>query len=344
MEMKAYIIRRLLLLFIVLLGVSVLVFAILSLFSPAQRASIFITDVKQLRDIQEIIKKHGLDAPIHVQYYNWMKALVRGDLGWSKTAQKPVLEALFYFLPNTAELALFSAPLIILIGIWLGSASAVHQDKVVDHATRTLAIVGWSLPTFWFGLMLLMIFYGYFRGLLPPEALGIKASLYVKSAEFSRYTRINTIDALLNGQVWILLDALRHLILPIITLTVVSCALVMRIMRSSMLEALGKGYVTTARAKGADEATVVKRHARRNALIPVITVSGWLIAGLVNGVVITETIFNRKGLGWWWARAAIQLDIPAVLCAVLFNGVLFVVTNLVVDLLYVYIDPRVRLK
>ncbi|MBA7490372.1 Dipeptide transport system permease protein DppB [subsurface metagenome] len=341
MEMKAYIIRRLLLLFIVLFGVSVLVFAILSLFSPAQRASVFITNVKQLRDIQEIIKKHGLDAPIHVQYYNWMKALLRGDLGWSKTAQKPVLEALFYFLPNTAELALFSAPLIILIGIWLGSASAVHQDKVVDHTTRTLAIIGWSLPTFWFGLMLLMIFYGYFRGLLPPEALGIKASLYVKSAEFSRYTRINTIDALLNGQVWILLDALRHLILPIITLTVVSCALVMRIMRSSMLEALGGGYITTARAKGADETTVVKKHARRNALIPV---SGWLIAGLVNGIVITETIFNRKGLGWWWARAAIQLDIPAVLCAVLFNGVLFVVTNLVVDLLYVYIDPRVRLR
>ncbi|GAH21478.1 unnamed protein product, partial [marine sediment metagenome] len=108
-----------------------------------------------------------------------------------------------------------------------------------------------------------------------------------------------------------------------------------------MLEALGGGYITTARAKGADEATVVKKHARRNALIPVITVSGWLIAGLVNGVVITETIFNRKGLGWWWARAAIQLDIPAVLCAVLFNGILFVVTNLVVDLLYVYIDPRV---
>jgi len=115
-------------------------------------------------------------------------------------------------------------------------------------------------------------------------------------------------------------------------------------MRSSMLEALGRGYITTARAKGASEATVVKRHARRNALIPVVTVSGWLIAGLAGGVVITETIFSRKGLGWWWARAAVQLDIPAILCAVLFNAILFVVTNLVVDLLYAYIDPRVTLK
>ncbi len=330
--------------FIVLFGVSILIFAVFSLFSPEQRASVFVTDVRQLKDIQEIIKKHGLDAPIYVQYYYWMRALFHGDLGWSKTAQKPVVEALFYFLPNTVELALFSAPLIVLIGIWLGSASAVHQDKFIDHTTRTLAIVGWSLPTFWFGLMLLMIFYGYFRGLLPPEALGMKANLYVQSTEFTRYTKINTIDAILNGKLWIFLDALRHLILPVITLTVVQCALVMRIMRSSMLEALGRGYITTARAKGADEATVVKKHARRNALIPVVTVSGWLIAGLVSGVVITETIFSRKGLGWWWARAAIQLDTPAVLCAILFNSVLFVVTNLVVDLLYAYINPRVRLQ
>lgn len=342
--MKAYIIRRLLLLFIVLFGVSVLVFAILSLFSPEQRASVFITDVKQLEDIQEVIEEHGLDAPIYVQYYNWMKSLLQGDLGWSRTAQKPVLDAFFYFLPNTVELALFSAPLIIILGIWLGSISAVHQDKLIDHTTRTLAIVGWSLPTFWFGLMLLMVFYGYFRGFLPPETLNMKANLYVKSAEFTRYTKINTIDALLNGKLWIFLDALRHLILPVITLTVVQCALVMRIMRSSMLETLGRGYITTARAKGANEVTVIKKHARRNALIPVITISGWLIAGLVSGVVITETIFERKGLGWWWARAAIQLDIPAVLCAVLFNGILFVVTNLAVDLLYAYIDPRVRLK
>jgi peptide/nickel transport system permease protein len=128
------------------------------------------------------------------------------------------------------------------------------------------------------------------------------------------------------------------------TLTTIQIALVMRIMRSSMLEALGKGYVLTARAKGAARRTVIRKHARRNALIPVITVSGWLFAQLMGGVVITETIFNRKGLGWWWARAATQLDIPAVLMAVLFNGVLFVVTNLIVDLLYAYIDPRVRLR
>lgn len=343
MEMRSYIIRRFLLVIPVLFGVSILVFVILLLFSPAQRASVFITDIRQLRDIQGVIRKHGLDAPIYIQYFNWIKEVLRGNLGWSKTAQQPVLQALFYFLPSTFELALFSVPLIIFVGIYLGSLSAVHPGKSIDHATRTLAIIGWSLPTFWFGLILLMIFYGYFRGLLPPEALGTEASLFVKSQDFTRFTRINTVDALLNGKFWIFLDAVRHLILPVITLTVVQCALVMRIMRSSMLEALGGGYIITARAKGADEATVIKKHARKNAMIPVVTISGYIFAWMMQGVVITETIFNRKGLGWWWARAAVQLDISAILGAVLFNGLLFVMTNLVVDLIYAYLDPRVRL-
>jgi len=343
MKMINYIIRRLLLVIPVLVGVSVIIFVLLLLFSPEQRAALFITDIKQLQNIQTVIKKHGLDQPIYIQYFRWVSQVLQGNLGWSKTAEKPVLEAFFYFLPITVELAIFSAPFIILVGIFLGSVSAVHRDKPIDHASRIFAIVGWSLPTFWLGLMLLMIFYGYFSGLLPPEALGVEASLATHSEEFIRFTRINTIDALLNGEFWIFFDALRHIILPVVTLTIIDCAMVMRIMRSSMLEALGKGFVMTARAKGADEKTVIKKHARRNAMIPVITVAGYLSALLMNGVVITETIFNRKGLGWWWARAAIQLDIPAVLGAVLFNGVLFVLANLIVDLLYAYFDPRVRL-
>jgi len=338
-----YIIRRLLLLIVVLFGVTLIIFALLTLFTPEQRASAFVRDIKQLSDINSIIRTYGLDKPVYIQYINWLKQIFRGNFGWSTTVSRTVNEAFRFFFPNTLELALFSAPVIILVGIWLGSLSAVHRDKPIDHFTRVLAIVGWSLPTFWFGLVLLMIFYGYFRGLFPPEALSYEAQTFVDSANFIRYTRINTLDALLNGQLWIFVDALRHLVLPVITLTVVQIALVMRIMRSSMLEALSKEYVLTARAKGASWKTVIKKHARRNALIPVVTVSGWLFATLMAGVVITETIFNRKGLGWWWARAATQLDIPAVLMAVLFNGIVFVITNLIVDILYAYIDPRVRL-
>jgi peptide/nickel transport system permease protein len=343
MNFLNYIVRRLLLLVVVLIGVTLIIFTLLTLFSPEQRASAFVKDIKQLGDIDSIIKTYGLDRPVYVQYYNWLREIFRGNFGWSTTVSRSALDAFKFFLPHTIELALFSAPVIILVGIWLGSQAAVHRDKSIDHFSRFLAIVGWSLPTFWFGLVLLMIFYGYFRGLFPPEILGYEAQAFVDSGEFVRYTRINTIDSLLNTELWIFVDALRHLVLPVITLTVVQIALVMRIMRSSMLEVLGKGYVLTARAKGAAMRTVIKRHARRNALIPVVTVSGWLFAQLMGGVVITETIFNRKGLGWWWARAATQLDIPAVLMAVLFNGVLFVLINLIVDILYAYIDPRVRL-
>jgi peptide/nickel transport system permease protein len=343
MNFLNYIVRRLLLLVVVLIGVTLIIFTLLTLFSPEQRASAFVKDIKQLSDIDSIIKTYGLDRPVYVQYYNWLREIFRGNFGWSTTVSRSVLDAFKFFLPHTVELALFSAPVIILVGIWLGSQAAVHRDKSIDHFSRFLAIVGWSLPTFWFGLVLLMIFYGYFRGLFPPEILSYEAQAFVDSGEFVRYTRMNTIDALLNGALWIFVDAIRHMVLPVITLTVVQIALVMRIMRSSMLEALGKGYVLTARAKGAAMRTVIKRHARRNALIPVVTVSGWLFAQLMGGVVITETIFNRKGLGWWWARAATQLDIPAVLMAVLFNGVLFVLINLIVDILYAYIDPRVRL-
>jgi dipeptide transport system permease protein len=168
-------------------------------------------------------------------------------------------------------------------------------------------------------------------------------NILVHSEQFTRFTGLNTIDAILNVNGRVFLDALRHLVLPIITLTVVNLAFIMRLMRSSMLEALGKGYILTARAKGLDENTVVSKHARKNALIPVLTVSGYLFASLVNGMVITETIFNYKGLGWWAWQSAVHLDVPSILAFALFSGILFVVTNLVVDLLYARIDPRVKL-
>ena len=343
MEFRAYIIRRLLLIIPVLFGVTLLIFAILQLFSPVERASLYITNPNQFAEIPDIIERYGLNEPVWVQYGTWINQVFHGNLGWSTVVSQPVTSAIFNFLPATLELALFTAPLIILGGIFLGSKAAAHKDKAIDHATRFGAIIGWSLPTFWLGLMLLMIFYGFFSGLFPPERLGVEASIIVNSADFTRYTNLNTIDAILNGNGKVLLDSLRHLVLPVITLTVVNIAFIMRLMRSSMLESLGKGYILTARAKGLDENTVVNKHARRNALIPVLTVSGFIFAAIVNGVVITETIFNYKGLGWWTWQSAIRMDIPSILGFALFNAVLFVLTNLAVDLYYARIDPRVRL-
>jgi ABC-type dipeptide/oligopeptide/nickel transport system permease component len=343
LELRTYIIRRLVLLIPVLFGVTLLIFGLLQLFDPVERAALYVEDVRQFSQVDEIIEKYGLDRPVWIQYGNWIVEIFRGNLGWSKVVAMPVLKAIVSFLPATLELAIFATPLIILGGIFLGSKAAAHKDKAVDHATRVGAIIGWSLPTFWLGLILLMVFYGFFRGFLPPERLSTDVSILVHSDVFTRYTRMNVIDAILNGNGRVLGDALRHLVLPVITLTVVNLAFIMRLMRSSMLESLGRGYILTARAKGLDENSVVNKHARRNALIPVLTVSGYIFAAIVNGVVITETIFNYKGLGWWAWQSAVNLDVPSILAFALSNGVLFVLTNLVVDLLYARIDPRVRL-
>jgi peptide/nickel transport system permease protein len=339
LELRSYIIRRLLLLIPVLFGVTLFIFGLTMLFSPVQRAVLYVRDVKQLADLPRIIELYGLDEPFFVQYGTWLGQVLRGNLGYSKIVSMPVWDAIWHFLPATLELAMFATPLIILVGIFLGSKAAAHKDKPIDHGTRVMAIVGWSLPTFWLGLVLIMVFYAYFgAGRLTPQM-----DIVVNSAEFIRYTRINTLDAILNLNGAVFLDALRHLVLPVITLSVVNVAFIMRLMRSSMLESMGKGYVLTARAKGLPERVVVNKHARRNALIPVITVSGYLFAALANGVVITETIFNYKGIGWWAWQSAVNLDIPSVLGFALFNAGLFVLVNLIVDILYTRVDPRVRL-
>jgi len=332
-----------LLLIPVLFGVTVFIFGITMLFSPIERASLYVRSARQMSNLPLIIETYGLDRPFWEQYGTWVSQVFHGNLGWSTVVHMPVWDAIWSFLPATVELAIFATPIIILAGIFLGSQAAAHKDKAVDHLSRVAAIAGWSLPTFWLGLVLLMVFYGYFRGILPPDRLNHQMSIVVNSADFVRYTHINTLDAILNLNGPVLLDALRHLILPVTTLSIVSVAFIMRLMRSSMLESLGKGYILTARAKGLAERVVINKHARRNALIPVITVSGYVFAGLANGVVITETIFTFKGIGWWAAQAATRLDIASVLGFALFNAVLFVGVNLIVDILYTRVDPRVRL-
>jgi ABC-type dipeptide/oligopeptide/nickel transport system permease component len=343
LELRSYIIRRLLLLIPVLFGVTLFIFGVTMLFSPIERASLYVSGIRDLSDLPGIIERFGLDKPFWVQYGTWITQVLHGNLGWSNVVGMPVWDAIWSFLPATLELAIFAAPLIVFTGIFLGTRAAAHKDKSIDHVTRILAISGWSLPTFWLGLILMMVFYALLRGFLPPGRLSVEMDFVVHSAEFIRYTQINTIDAILNLNGPVLLDALRHLILPVITISTVNIAFIMRLMRSSMLESLGKGYILTARAKGLSERVVVNKHARRNALIPVITVSGYVFAGLASGAVITESIFTYKGIGWWAYQAASRLDIASILGFALFTGVLFVLVNLIVDIIYTRVDPRVRL-
>jgi peptide/nickel transport system permease protein len=234
---------------------------------------------------------------------------------------------------------------VLFFGIWLGTISGIHRDKWIDHITRIIAIVGWSLPTFLFALVLLMIFYGYFQ-IFSPGVISDQLSLFIldNPDEFTRYTGMYTIDGILNGRLEITLDALAHLVLPVLTYVIVVVALNMRVMRSGMIEELSKDYVITARAKGADKHTIHIKHARRNALLPVITVAAQLIAMSMEGSIAVEVVFNRHGIGWWLAESALQLDMPVLMCICLFMGVVFVITNLTLDILYAYIDPRIRLN
>ena len=344
MGLLNYIIRRLLLMVLVLIGVSLLVFAIMMLIPPGQRVGIYVHGEKvSPAQMEALIEKYGLRDPFPVQYLRWIRNIFKGDFGFSVTASAPVIEGFKRYFPTTFELVLYATPLIILVGVWLGTTGAVHKDKPIDHGTRVFAIFGYSLPTFWLGLLLLMVLYGYF-GIFPPGIVSNEGKDLLFNPEFRRYTGLITIDAILNWEWGLFWDGLYHIILPAINLVILNSALILRLMRSSMLESLGQDYIRTAIAKGASSRAVINLHARRNALIPVITISGYMFAVLMAGMVITETIFVREGIGRWMARAALQLDVPAIMFNVLFLGTVFVTVNLIVDIIYAYVDPRIRLN
>jgi peptide/nickel transport system permease protein len=346
-SLLAYIIRRLILLIFVILGVTVLIFAITMLFSADVRALLYVRNVQQLKPevLRSIIDKYGLNDPFYLQYSRWLSQVLQGNLGWSQSSVQTVVTAISTRWGYTFEIVLFAAPLIIFIGIYLGVQSAIHRNGPIDHASRVFSIIGWSLPSFWLGLILLAVFYGLL-GWFPPGPIGQEAQNFIHSqtAGFIRYTGVDIFDGLLNGQLWITVDALRHCVLPVIVIVTIDVALLIRVMRSSMLEALSKPYITTAKAKGLSKKVVEYKHARRNALIPVATLSGMLVAGLLGGLIITETVFGFGGLGQFASRAAIQLDIPAVLGYAILSAFIFVIANLIVDILYAYIDPRIRLE
>ncbi len=354
--MTAYIIRRLLLVPVLLFGVTVLIFGMLQFIGPVERSALYIRDFpKNEKAIAGIIKQYGLDKPLYVQYWRWLVGhkdpitgerkggILFGDFGYSRTASQPVAELIRTRFPNTLDLTIWAVAPVILVGIWLGVQAAVHQDRFIDQAARIFSVIGTSFPTFVFGLLMLMIFYARLQW-FPPGRLSDWASQVVSSDDFRHYTSLLTFDALFNRRFDVFLDALRHMFLPILTLSYISWATFVRVTRSSMLETLRMEYVTTARAKGLPERDVIYKHAQPNAMIPVVTLAGFQVVGLLGGVVITETVFNYPGIGQAAANAAAQLDVITVLGFALFNGFILIVSNLVVDILYAVVDPRVRLS
>jgi len=347
--------RRLLLVPVMLIGVTVLIFAMLQFIGPVERSALYVRDFpRNERAIDGIIKRYGLDQPLYVQYWRWLVGTVDastgkrhggilfGEFGYSRTASQPVADLIKQRFPNTLDLTLWAVVPVIAVGIWLGIKAAVHHNGPIDQGGRVFSVIGTSFPTFVFGLLVLMIFYAKL-GWFPPGRSSDWASQVIMSDAWRNYTYLLTIDSLLNLRLDVFADTLRHMVLPILTLAYLNWAIFLRVTRSSMLETLRQDYVTTARAKGVRENDVVNKHARPNALIPVVTLAGYTIVVLLGGVVITETVFNYPGIGSAAAQAAAQLDVVTVLGLSLFIGLILIVSNLVVDVAYGYIDPRIRL-
>ncbi len=350
-----YIIRRLLLVPLLLLGVTMLIFGMLQFLTPTERSALYVRDIpRNERQLEAIVRQYGLDKPVPVQYWIWLwgvkdsstgqwnGGVLRGDLGYSRTSSQPIVDLLKHRFPATLELALWSVIPVIAGGVTLGVVAAVRHNKFADQLARVFSIVGYSFPTFVFGLLVLMLFYANLKW-FPPGRLSDWANKEVLGGVFHSYTNLMTVDSLLNGRFDIFLDAMRHLALPVITLAYLHWAMLLRVTRSSMLEVLRQDYITTARAKGLPKRTVVRKHALPNALMPVVTLGGATIVGLMSGVVITETVFEYPGIGSMAAQAALRLDVVTVLGFTLFLGFILVLANVVIDVLYAVIDPRVRL-
>src|SRR3990172_10995023 len=315
--MATYMMRRLLLVPLLLFGVTILIFGMLQFLKPEERVALYIRDVpRNARQMDAIITQYGLRRAIYEQYWRWLVGyqhlsttgemvraggIIYGDFGYSRTGSQPVIELIMNKFPNTLDLTIWAVAPVILVGIWLGVQAAVHHNGPIDQVARIFSIVGSSLPTFVFGLFVLMYFYANLEW-FDPGRISNWASRVIFSDDFHHYTSLLTFDSLLNGRFDIFLDALSHMFLPILTLSYISWATFLRVTRSSMLETLRMEYVTTARAKGLREADVINKHARPNAMIPVVTLAGFSVIGLLGGVVITEKSFDYPGIGAAAAR------------------------------------------
>jgi len=303
---KTYVLRRLWQSALTLLGVSVFVFVILRVL-PGDPAKMLLPEGAPQSAVDELNRQLGLREPLHVQYAIFLRSVFRGDFGQSFQYRAPALSVVVERLPATAELTLAAMILTVFFGVTIGIVAAVRRGTAYDYAGTAFAVLGQSLPNFWLGIMLILLF-GVALRWLPTSGF----------------------------------EGWRHLILPGITLAAFPTALVARLTRSSMLEILNRDFVRTGRAKGLGEWRVVVRHALKNAAIPVLTVIGLQIGTLLGGAVITESVFAWPGMGKLIVDAIFFRDFPVVQTVLIFAATVFVVINLVVDLLYTVIDPRIR--
>jgi peptide/nickel transport system permease protein len=332
--MKWYIIKRLLQIIPVILGVTIIAFSLIHL-APGDPVRTMLGQHATQQEIDEIRIKYGLDQPVYVQYFIWLGDVLHGDLGRSILSHEQVTTEIASRFPNTIELAIAAMIFAILIGVIAGIISATKQYSIADYSVMGLALFGISMPVFWLGIMLMMIF-GVYLGWLP---IGGRIDLLIP---FHRITGFMVIDSIITGNGAALISVLRHLILPAIALGTIPMAIIARTTRSSMLEVLRQDFIRTQRAKGLSEWKVIYKHAIRNALVPVVTVIGLNFGLLLSGAILTETVFSWPGVGRLVVDAVYARDYPLVVGCILVFALVFVIVNLITDLLYTYIDPRIH--
>jgi peptide/nickel transport system permease protein len=332
--MAGYLLRRLLLTIPILLGVSMLVFFMLHS-AGGDPATLMLGSRADPVAVAELRAELGLDRPLWVQYVDFLSGAVRGDFGRSYRSNSPVVAEIAARFPATIELAVAAMGIAVVVGVVVGTVAAVRRHTVFDYLSSAGVLLGISIPTFWLGIILIIVFGLWLRwlpisGRVDPR-LGADPSV-----------PFLTVTSLLQGNWAVAGDAFRHLILPALTLAAWPAAIVARMTRASLLESLGQDYARTARGKGLPERLIVVRHAARNALLPVLTVVGLEFGTLLGGAVVTETIFAWPGLGQLTVAAIGARDYQVIQGVVVLLAAVFVVLNLMVDVLYAVLDPRIR--
>jgi peptide/nickel transport system permease protein len=336
--MWSYVLRRLLGLVPVLFGITLLVFLFLQLI-PGDPAQAILGERGTPEQLAALREKLGLNKPLYVQYLTFVKNILTGDLGTSAVSTIPVAEELKRRWPATFELALAATLVAVVLGIPVGILAAVRKNSLLDTLSMSLSLVGVSMPVFWLGLLLVYFFAVNLHWL--PTGGRLSTDLAI---DFRPITGFLVLDGMLALKPEVLMDALRHLILPALTLGTIPLAILTRITRSAMLEVLSQDYVRTARAKGLAERQVILKHALKNALLPVVTLVGLQFGTLLGGAILTETIFSWPGIGSYIYEGILNRDYPVVQAGVLVVATVFVLVNLLVDLSYALLDPRIQYR
>jgi peptide/nickel transport system permease protein len=334
MNLGTFILKRLALIIPTLIGVTLITFTI-SRVVPGDPARLAAGAQGTQEMYQQLRKEFGLDDPLPTQYFHYISGLVQGDWGTSILSRRPVLDDLRVYWPATLELVIVAMFFATITGVPLGVIAAIRADKLADHISRIVALLGVSVPAFWLAI-LAQLFFGLRLGWLP-----VSGRLGPLMDAPTHATGLYLVDSAIHGQWDLFYESLKRLLLPAIVLSIPAMATIMRFTRASMLEVLNQDYIRTARAKGASERRVIVRHALRNALVPTLTMIGLSFGWAMGGSVLVETVFDWPGIGLYATKSALSLDFMPIMGIALLYGFVFALINIFVDVLYALLDPRI---